>query len=109
MGFLKCRRICRYALHAALALSITAPAIGQATKHYDASISSLDQHPLPQWFDDAKLGIFVHWGLYSVPGWAPLELVNFEKPDFLKYNPYAEWYYNTVRIDGSPTQAYNNE
>ncbi len=109
MGFLKCRSICRYALHAALALSMTVSATGQATKHYDASISSLDQHPLPQWFDDAKLGIFVHWGLYSVPGWAPLELVNFEKPDFLKYNPYAEWYYNTVRIDGSPTQAYNKE
>jgi len=57
MGFLKCRRSCRYALHAALTLLMTASATGQATKHYDASISSLDQHPLPQWFDDAKLGI----------------------------------------------------
>ena len=26
---------------------------------------------VPQWFRDAKLGIFVHWGVYSVPGWAP--------------------------------------
>ena len=26
--------------------------------------------PTPTWYDDAKLGIFVHWGLYSVPGWA---------------------------------------
>ena len=26
---------------------------------------------VPQWFRDAKLGIFVHWGVYSVPAWAP--------------------------------------
>ncbi|HHS96897.1 MAG TPA: hypothetical protein ENK08_03220, partial [Chloroflexi bacterium] len=26
---------------------------------------------LPAWFDDAKLGVFLHWGLYSVPAWAP--------------------------------------
>ncbi|MEZ5206875.1 MAG: alpha-L-fucosidase [Acidimicrobiales bacterium] len=23
---------------------------------------------LPTWYDDAKLGVFLHWGLYSVPG-----------------------------------------
>ena len=26
--------------------------------------------PTPQWFEDAPLGIFVHWGPYSVPAWA---------------------------------------
>jgi alpha-L-fucosidase len=26
---------------------------------------------VPKWFRDAKLGIFVHWGVYSVPAWAP--------------------------------------
>ena len=26
---------------------------------------------VPQWFRDAKLGIFIHWGVYSVPAWAP--------------------------------------
>ena len=26
--------------------------------------------PCPSWFQDAKIGIFVHWGPYSVPGWA---------------------------------------
>ncbi|XP_032236131.1 alpha-L-fucosidase isoform X2 [Nematostella vectensis] len=29
---------------------------------------SLDARPLPSWYEDAKFGIFVHWGLYSVPG-----------------------------------------
>ncbi len=84
-------------------------AIAQPPAHYEATIESLDRHPLPEWFDDAKLGIFIHWGLYSVPGWAPLEQVNFSKPDWFKDNPYAEWYYNTVRVEGSPTQAYNRE
>lgn len=27
----------------------------------------------PMWFKDAKLGIFIHWGPYSVPAWAPKE------------------------------------
>jgi alpha-L-fucosidase len=44
----------------------------QAPIHYEATLESLNQHPLPQWYADAKLGIFIHWGLYSVPGWAPL-------------------------------------
>jgi len=29
--------------------------------------TSLDSRPLPSWFDDAKFGIFVHWGVFSVP------------------------------------------
>ncbi len=38
---------------------------------YAPTRESVSTHPLPVWFDNAKLGIFVHWGLYSVPGWAP--------------------------------------
>jgi len=38
---------------------------------YDPDWKSLNRHPVPKWFEDAKLGIFIHWGLYSVPGWAP--------------------------------------
>lgn len=34
---------------------------------YEPNWDSLDSRPLPQWFDDAKIGIFVHWGVYSVP------------------------------------------
>lgn len=29
---------------------------------------SLDKRPLPSWYDEAKFGIFVHWGVFSVPG-----------------------------------------
>jgi len=29
---------------------------------------SLDSRPLPTWYDEAKVGVFIHWGPYSVPG-----------------------------------------
>jgi alpha-L-fucosidase len=40
---------------------------------YDPSLSSLGEHPVPEWFEDAKLGFFLDWGPWSVPGYAPLE------------------------------------
>jgi alpha-L-fucosidase len=83
----------------------------QPPAKYSPTLESLDRHPLPQWYAGAKLGIFIHWGLYSVPGWAPLSHPDhdFSSADYIKYNPYAEWYYNVMRIDGSPTQAYHRE
>ena len=35
---------------------------------YLADWASLDKRPLPVWYDDAKIGIFIHWGVFSVPG-----------------------------------------
>ena len=83
----------------------------QNPAHYEATIESLDRHPLPDWYADAKLGIFIHWGLYSVPGWAPVSHPehDFANQDYIKNNPYAEWYYNSMRIEGSPTQKYHRE
>jgi len=37
---------------------------------YHADWASLDQYPVPAWYEDAKFGIFIHWGLYSVPAFA---------------------------------------
>ncbi|XP_068228221.1 alpha-L-fucosidase-like [Palaemon carinicauda] len=34
---------------------------------YEPTWESLDTRPLPQWYDDAKIGIFIHWGVFSVP------------------------------------------
>lgn len=34
---------------------------------YTPDWDSLDSRPLPSWYDEAKLGIFMHWGLYAVP------------------------------------------
>jgi len=83
--------------------------------HYEPTRESVRQHPVPDWFQDAKLGIFVHWGLYSVPGWAPLsgeykELIAQEGwANWFTRNPYAEWYLNTIRIEGSPSNLHHAE
>ena len=34
---------------------------------YEPNWVSLDSRPLPAWYDDAKIGIFIHWGVFSVP------------------------------------------
>ncbi len=55
--------------------------------HYEKTWESIDSRPLPRWYDDAKLGIFVHWGLYSVPAYAP------KRQDVESTGlAYAEWY-----------------
>ena len=42
------------------------PAGGLCTR-YTPDWPSLDSRPLPGWYDEAKLGVFMHWGPYSVP------------------------------------------
>jgi alpha-L-fucosidase len=82
---------------------------------YEATWDSVSSHPVPQWYDDAKLGVFLHWGLFSVPGWAPqgpdiATIVRTRRPSWLLANiPYAEWYPNTLRIAGSPTARHHAE
>ncbi|XP_063697965.1 putative alpha-L-fucosidase [Culicoides brevitarsis] len=38
-------------------------------KKYTPDWKSLDSRPLPKWYDEAKVGIFIHWGVYSVPSY----------------------------------------
>lgn len=58
---------------------------------YEAKWESLDKRPVPQWWTDAKFGIFIHWGPYAVPAYAPT-------PDGRKFNSdlYAEWYHGKL-------------
>jgi alpha-L-fucosidase len=60
---------------------------------YEPNWSSLDTRRLPQWYDDAKIGIFIHWGLFSVPSfhsewfwyrWRVQKMKNFV--EFMKRN-----------------------
>jgi alpha-L-fucosidase len=80
---------------------------------YEPTAESVRSHAVPDWFHDAKLGIFVHWGLYSVPGWAPTtgplhDVVAKEGwAGWFGRNPYAEWYMNSIRIPGSPSAEYH--
>jgi len=40
-----------------------------ALANYEPNWNSIDSRPLPQWFDEAKVGIFLHWGVFSVPSY----------------------------------------
>ena len=50
---------------ALILLVIAFPAV---FSQYQPTWESLDTRPLPSWYDEGKLGIFMHWGVYSVPG-----------------------------------------
>src|SRR3954453_23282478 len=47
---------------------------------------SLKQMKVPDWFRDAKFGIFIHWGAYSVPAWGnewyPRDMYQKKQPEF---------------------------
>ncbi len=60
---------------------------------YQPNWDSVDKRPVPQWFTDAKFGIFIHWGTYSVPAYAPVI------PGKLAY---AEWYWHAMTEGQKP-------
>ena len=63
-----------------------------AEKTYEPNWASLDQRPSPDWFLDAKFGVFIHWGVYSVPSWGVP-------------GQYAEWYWQRM-ADHNPTNVW---
>ena len=67
--------------------------------------------PVPPWFTEARFGVFIHWGPYSVPAWAEPrgELGTIPDREWFARNPYAEWYWNSLRISGSPTSVHHRE
>ncbi|XP_071447330.1 alpha-L-fucosidase [Hetaerina americana] len=58
---------------------------------YKPTWSSIDSRPLPSWFDDSKIGIFLHWGVYAVPGmgewfWNQWKGGSYDNVNFMKKN-----------------------
>src|SRR5437016_13545350 len=72
---------------------LSASALAQS---YEPTWDSVDKRPTPAWFSDAKFGIFIHWGTYSVPAYAPV------LPGKLAY---AEWYWNALTNGRSNSKA----
>ena len=67
------------------------------TADYQPAEASLDGHQAPYWFQGAKFGIFIHWGVYSVPAWAPVG------------KQYAEWYWDQMQDPNNPTYAHHRD
>ena len=49
-----------------------------AQERFQATWESLEKYECPEWFKDAKFGIFIHWGVYSIPAfgteWYPRKM-----------------------------------
>jgi alpha-L-fucosidase len=73
---------------------------GFSQKTYQPNWESIDSRPIPAWFEDAKFGIFIHWGLYSVPAYSPTARDNVST-----YERYAEWYWSRW-VNPSKTQQF---
>lgn len=65
---------------------------------YTASKASLNRHWTPDWYNNAKFGIFIHWGVYSVPAFGNQG----DKAD------YAEWYWKRMTEPEYKSQTYQH-
>ena len=88
----------RIVLPAAIVL-LTCISQVQAQGPYKPTWESLDSHKMPEWYKDAKIGLSMHWGVYSVPAWAPRK----------EGISYAEWYGYRMHEKGNPTGDYHRE
>ncbi len=50
---------------------------------YETTWESLEKYQVPEWYLDAKFGIFIHWGVYAVPAFG------------------NEWYARNMYVQGS--------
>lgn len=56
---------------------------------YKDNWDSLNEYQIPAWYKDLKFGIFIHWGVYSVPAFG------------------SEWYSRNMYIQGSPEYEHH--
>jgi len=71
------------------------------TQKYEANWESLNTRKIPAWFNQDKFGIFIHWGIYSVPAYAPV-IPN-------SGYSYAEWYWFRMNEKQKDFMAFHNK
>lgn len=63
--------------------------------------ASLNTRKMPEWFQQDKFGIFIHWGVYAVPAYAPV-IPN-------SGDSYAEWYWYRLQEKNKNFTAFHNK
>lgn len=58
---------------------------------YKDNWESLSAYPVPTWYKNAKFGVFLHWGVYSVPAY------------------YSEWYPRLMYYKGNPVYWHHKK
>lgn len=77
-------------------------ALNLSGQNYTPDWASLDKRPVPSWFQDSKFGIFIHWGVYSVPAWGPTG------DSIGVYDRYAEWYWRKMDEPGKVQKYFKD-
>jgi len=77
-------------MYRAAALTGTLGSLMGMAGAYDPTWASLDTRPLPEWYDQAKVGIFIHWGVFSVPSFK------------------SEWYWYMLESRDEEVEAFHN-
>ena len=80
---------------------------------FEGTAESLREYRTPEWFRDAKLGIFIHWGIYSVPArvneWYPKEMYGRFRDLFRKFPPDPRvWWHHRLRFGGRKKKGYKD-
>ncbi|WEO93973.1 alpha-L-fucosidase [Streptomyces sp. FXJ1.172] len=78
-------------------VSAVEAALTLGTANYAPTEASLSAHQAPYWFQGAKFGIFIHWGVYSVPAWSPVG------------KEYAEWYWDHMQDPANAVYAHHRD
>jgi len=79
---------------------------------YQPTLASLEARALPPWYDEAKFGVFIHWGLFSIPAFAARlgKISDAFKRDYgraVAMTPYTEWYANAIKVPGTPSADFH--
>jgi len=78
----------------------------------DSRLKALRRRPVPAWWLDAKLGVFVHWTMAAVPAFAAVGddisgLIDSHRREAFAWSPYVEWYENSIRFPDSPAARHH--
>jgi alpha-L-fucosidase len=79
-----------------LKLMGTAPFAFVPPPHYESNWGSIDSRPTPRWWSDAKFGVLLVWGVYSVPAYAPVHAAG--------ETPYSGWYWHSL-VEGKKASS----
>jgi len=87
-----------------VAVILLMPHESTAATTYQPNWASVNKHPVaPEWFMDAKFGIYYHWGVYSVPAygteWYPRNMYNKSGGEYSHHvatfgDPFGDWQYH---------------
>src|SRR5687768_13514695 len=71
------------------------------SQKFEPNWTSLNKRKIPAWFHADKFGIFIHWGVYAVPSYAPV-IAN-------SGTSYSEWYWYRMHEKQKDFMAFHNK